>query len=217
MMTGTEKIHYLDVKSYSAAAIPLAEGLKKAFFIVVLPKSNNENLTDVESEIFGSGTLLHSFLENVHTAEERLVQISLPRLTIQVTHEWGSPDNKSLGGISDESSGEALPASFVGVYQDAFLELTESTSTDPKADKSESYDPGDDPERPQLTVNKPFLFIMEVDEDIIAFGRVKDPYWCKFCKDKFGGGNHSVQEGQRKRNDEDEDGFWAKLKNVLSG
>ncbi len=29
----------------------------------------------------------------------------------------------------------------------------------------------------ELVVDKPFLFIMVVDRDIVAFGRIKDPYW----------------------------------------
>ncbi len=40
--------------------------------------------TSVESEIFGSGTILHSFMESVRTAKEKLVRVSIPRLTIQV-------------------------------------------------------------------------------------------------------------------------------------
>ena len=28
-------------------------------------------------------------------------------------------------------------------------------------------------------VDKPFLFIMVVDGDIVALGRIKDPYWYK--------------------------------------
>ena len=45
--------------------------------------------TSVESEVFGSGTVLHSFLEGVRTARGKRVQVSLPRLTIQVWCKMG--------------------------------------------------------------------------------------------------------------------------------
>ena len=100
MMTCVEHLHYLNVDTYSAVALPLAEGLREAFFIVVVPKAN---LTDVEMEIFGSGTLLHSFLENVRSSHPRLIRMSLPRLTLQITHEWATRTNESLGEIQDKA------------------------------------------------------------------------------------------------------------------
>ena len=32
-----------------------------------------------------------------------------------------------------------------------------------------------------ISVNRPFFFIVEMDHDVLALGRIKDPNWCKFC------------------------------------
>ena len=99
MMSCVDSFPFLDVHSYSAVSLPLAGG--KSRLIVVVPKAaanlvrlSTDTIrprqgqltlqTSIESGIFGSGTILHSFLENVRMAEEKLVKVSLPRLTIQV-------------------------------------------------------------------------------------------------------------------------------------
>ena len=82
----------------------------------------------------------------------------------------------------------------VAVYQDTYLELIENDSTNnskmqtnqlddsiqnlsllglrttAKADKKKSFN-----------VNRPFVFIFEINHQIVALGRIKDPHWCKFC------------------------------------
>ena len=82
----------------------------------------------------------------------------------------------------------------VAVYQDTYLELIENDSTNnskmqtnqlddsiqnlsllglrttAKADKKKSFN-----------VNRPFVFIFEINNQIVALGRIKDPHWCKLC------------------------------------
>ena len=76
------------------------------------------------------------------------------RLTIQITHEWTTPEDQTLAHMTNRS-GDALEGkqsiifvqiikqqklylgNSVAVYQDAFLEMTESTDRNPFEDKAE--------------------------------------------------------------------------------
>ena len=36
----------------------------------------------------------------------------------------------------------------------------------------------------EFIVNRPFMAILQVDHEILAVGRIKDPLWCKTCSEK---------------------------------
>ena len=36
----------------------------------------------------------------------------------------------------------------------------------------------------EFIVNQPFMAILQVDHEILAVGRIKDPLWCKTCSEK---------------------------------
>ncbi len=105
--------------------------------------------------------------------------------SLQITHEWTTPRNKTIGHLSSKD-GKEIPDSSVGVYHDAFLELAESTGDTPsgekaeaeKEDKDEDKEEKDDEEKEmELVADKPFLFVLVLDRDVVAMGRIKDPYW----------------------------------------
>ena len=56
---------------------------------------------------------------------QKIVDIKLPRLLLQIMHEWSSPAEKKVEQIKDEND-EALEGDYIGVYQDVFLEMIES-------------------------------------------------------------------------------------------
>ena len=204
----------------------------------------NSNLTVVESELInGDSSVVHSVLENLHSAKERKVKVFLPRcksqlefrqdhsevcvyrIDIQITHEWSSSSNKSLANIHNstveesDASGEGVETLLigtlssigwifhtghdtVGVYQDCFLDLSESPDLDNSGGEKEVFEvkdkhnmkeedgdsrtsqdteSDDDSDSKEFKVDQPFLLILELDRKILAIGRIKDPTWCKFC------------------------------------
>jgi len=54
-------------------------------------------------------------------------------------------------------------------FQDAVLDMTESTK---ERVRNESLKAD-----VEFFVNRPFFFIVEMDHDILALGRIKDPTW----------------------------------------
>ena len=112
----------------------------------------------------------------------------------------------------------------MGVYQDTFLELIESTRLDPEKDKSEAKATSTESlQQEEVVVDRPFLFLLSVDRDILALGRIRDPYWCKFCKKKYTGGNHTVlehdedDERQSRKVEQHQKSLWQRVKDFLQG
>ena len=93
------------------------------------------------------------------------------------------------------ATGNVIKGDQVAVYQDTYLELTEiNSSSNPKMQVNKSHDSNQEPgslglgkteltdKRKLFIVNRPFLFIFEINRHIVALGRIRDPHWCKFCR-----------------------------------
>ena len=90
-MFGSGEFNFFESEKYEAVALPTLGG---GSFIIALPTKGNE-LATVESEIAKSGTKLLAFVESLtNSTEKKQVDIRLPRLTIQITHEWSTPSNR---------------------------------------------------------------------------------------------------------------------------
>ena len=90
-MSGSGMFNTISTKLYDAVALPTVEG---GSFIIALPKAKIE-LSMVEAEIVKSGHELASFVERLsNSTPQEDVTIMLPRLNIQITHEWGTPSNR---------------------------------------------------------------------------------------------------------------------------
>ena len=91
MMSGSGMFNTISTKLYDAVALPTVEG---GSFIIALPKDKID-LNTVEAEIVKSGHKLACFVEMLlNSTSKEEVTIMLPRLTIQITHEWGTPSNR---------------------------------------------------------------------------------------------------------------------------
>ena len=85
------KYSLLFLKVYQAVALPTSEG---GIFIVALPKEEDD-LNKVEDEIVKTGRSLHTFVEEVmNTKTEVDMDVILPRLNIQIVHDWSTPSDK---------------------------------------------------------------------------------------------------------------------------
>ena len=76
---------------YSAISLPTEEG---GSFVVALP-NDNIDLASVEAEIIKNGQSIDAFIEAVNSAEKtKEYTVLLPKLSIQIIHEWSTPSNK---------------------------------------------------------------------------------------------------------------------------
>ena len=90
-MSTSGKFKTIDTKVYQAVALPTSEG---GIFIVALPKEKDD-LNKVEDEIVKTGRSLHTFVEEVmNTKTEVDMDVILPRLNIQIVHDWSTPSDK---------------------------------------------------------------------------------------------------------------------------
>ena len=90
-MSTSGKFKTIDAKVYQAVALPTSEG---GLFIVVLPKEKDD-INKVEDEIVKTGRSLHTFVETVmNTKTEEDMNVILPRLKIQIVHDWSTPSDK---------------------------------------------------------------------------------------------------------------------------
>lgn len=79
--------------------------------ILVLPRNSAVNLSRVESAITDSAIALQNFVDDSRSAGVRRVHVKLPRLTLQVTHEWATSMNKSLNRVFNDTGNEPLRGS----------------------------------------------------------------------------------------------------------
>ena len=99
--------------------------------------------------------------------------------------------------------------------------MIESTKEEPIMETSEAQLTFKEEFQFDLILNRPFLFILIVERQILAFGRIKDPYWCKFCKNKHGGGNHSavpfdkVEMAKEEEKYQKKKSFWESIKSIF--
>ena len=87
-------------------------------------------------------------------------------------------------------TGNGIKGDQVAVYQDTYLELAESVSSSSdvmsKNDTIAVLEPVKAIDEDKLfKANRPFIFVFIVKSQIVALGRVKDPFWCKNCKRYF--------------------------------
>ena len=81
----------IQTETYTAISLPTEEN---GSFIVALPNDNN-NLASVEAEIIKNGQSIDAFVEAVNSAEKtKEYTVLLPKLSIQIIHEWSTPSNK---------------------------------------------------------------------------------------------------------------------------
>ena len=101
---------------------------------------------------------------------QKIVDVKLPRLLLQIMHEWSSPAEKKVVEILDEND-EALEGDFIGVYQDVFLEMIESDAE--HSFLTQDIENRNAPTDIEFHVNKPFMFLVKMDHELLAVGRVK--------------------------------------------
>ena len=90
-MSTSGKFKTIDTNVYQAVALPTSEG---GLFIVALPKEKYD-INKVEDDIVKTGRSLHTFVETVmNTKTEADMDVILPRLNIQIVHDWSTPSNK---------------------------------------------------------------------------------------------------------------------------
>ena len=90
-MKGTGSFKIISTKTYKAIELPTAVG---GVFIIAIPKEEN-SLSKVESEIVKNGRTLDAFIETIRSAkQEENFNVMIPRLSIQIIHEWSTPSNK---------------------------------------------------------------------------------------------------------------------------
>ena len=78
-------------EKYSAISLPTEEN---GSFVVALP-NDNIDLASVEAEIIKNGQSIDAFVEAVNSAEKtKEYTVLLPKLSIQIIHEWSTPSNK---------------------------------------------------------------------------------------------------------------------------
>ena len=79
-------------EKYTAISLPTEEG---GSFIVALPTDKN-SLSSVENEIIkANARSIDAFIEAVNSANpEKEYTVLLPRLSIQIIHEWSTPSNR---------------------------------------------------------------------------------------------------------------------------
>ena len=87
--TGDSKI--IKSEKYSAISIPTKE---EGSFIVALPNEKN-SLVSVENEIVKNGQSVDAFIEAINSAKVvKEYTVLLPKLSIQIIHEWSTPSNR---------------------------------------------------------------------------------------------------------------------------
>merc|ERR1712141_692396 len=82
--------------------------------------------------------------------------------------------------ILDENK-EPLNGDLIGVYQDVFLQMVEKEDTDLSIDDIENGNLKSDS---KFVADRPFMVVLQIDNEVIAIGRVKDPLWCKTCENQ---------------------------------
>ena len=81
----------IQTEKYSAISLPTEEN---GSFVVALP-NDNIDLASVEAEIIKNGQSIDAFVEAVNSAEKtKEYTVLLPKLSIQIIHEWSTPSNK---------------------------------------------------------------------------------------------------------------------------
>ena len=81
----------IQTETYTAISLPTEEN---GSFIVALPNDNND-LASVEAEIIKNGQSIDAFVEAVNSANQtKEYTVLLPKLSIQIIHEWSTPSNK---------------------------------------------------------------------------------------------------------------------------
>ena len=81
----------IKTETYSAISLPTEEG---GSFIVALP-NDKIHLALVEGEIINNGQSIDAFVEAVNSAKvSKDYTVLLPKLSIQIIHEWSTPSNK---------------------------------------------------------------------------------------------------------------------------
>ena len=86
------------------------------------------------------------------------------------------------------STGNGITGDQVAVYQDTYLELSETKDNLPEKEEASLKNTTkglelikDVKEKTVFKANRPFLFVFAIESHIVALGRVKDPSWCKLC------------------------------------
>ena len=113
---------------------------------------------------------------------QKIVDVKLPRLLLQIMHEWSSPAEKKVVDILDEND-SALNGDFIGVYQDVFLEMIESDAE--HSFLNEDIENRNAPTEIEFHVNKPFMFLVKMDHELLAVGRVKVNFQCNTTGSKL--------------------------------
>ena len=90
LMRANGNFKLIDTKTYKAVSLPTKEG---GSFIIALPKANS-SLDKVEAEIVKSGRSLDAFVDTLKKAKSEDFDVLIPRLSIQIIHEWSTPSNK---------------------------------------------------------------------------------------------------------------------------
>ena len=90
-MKGSGNFKQVNTKTYKAIEIPTRAN---GSFIIALPKDEN-TMSTIESEIVKNGRSLQAFIETVRNAkQEENYYVMIPRLSVQIIHEWSTPSNK---------------------------------------------------------------------------------------------------------------------------
>ena len=91
LMKGSGNFKQVNTKTYRAIEIPTRAN---GSFIIALPK-NESTLSTIENEIVKNGLALQTFIEAVRNAkQEENYNVMIPRLSVQIIHEWSTPSNK---------------------------------------------------------------------------------------------------------------------------
>lgn len=90
-MKGSGSFKLISTNSYRAVALPTEAG---GLFIIALPK-DGKSFDAVEIEIVRNGRSLDAFIETIRKAKPvDNFNVLIPRLSIQIVHEWSTPSNK---------------------------------------------------------------------------------------------------------------------------
>ena len=93
-MKASGNFKVIENKFFGAVALPTEKG---GSFIIALPKEKI-SLSMVEAAIIKSGRTLETFVETVsNSTPQENIHVLIPRLSIQIIHEWSTPSTKVMG------------------------------------------------------------------------------------------------------------------------
>ncbi|TRY75714.1 hypothetical protein TCAL_08540 [Tigriopus californicus] len=174
----------LQTQLFVSVAVPLSRNLSHiggGSLILVRPH-NHSLIEQIRDDLFQTSVQLHAFMENAKNAKLINTTLVVPRLSLPISQEWisrATQVNKNQSLTQEGNQDEAnmiLLGGTVQVRQDVWLYFQENTRPPHVPDSTLRPSAANESlESEEFHLDVPFLFVLALDIDVVAFGQVSNP------------------------------------------